>query len=153
MFTSGTTGDPKGVVLTHANIVSNIISARNLVPPGPHYKLLSMLPLSHMLEQTVGLYLPLHNGATVCYATGRHSSAILKTMRGQGISTMVAVPQVLSQILQGIEREVERKGAWSKWQRAHSIARRLPYVLRRLVFKEVHKSLGGKLDFFICGGA
>ena len=153
MFTSGTTGDPKGVVLTHANIFSNIISARSLVPAGPHYKLLSLLPLSHMLEQTVGLYLPLHNGATVYYPAGRHSSAILKTMRRQGISTMVAVPQVLSHILQGIEREVERKGQWSKWRRAHRIAGKLPFTLRRLVFKNVHKNLGGKLDFFMCGGA
>lgn len=153
VFTSGTTGDPKGVVLTHANILSNIVAARSLVPPGPHYKLLSLLPLSHMLEQTVGLYLPLHNGATVFYPAGRHSSAILKTMRRQGISTMVAVPLVLSHILQGIEREVERKGQWSKWQQAHSIAGKLPFALRRLVFKDVHKSLGGKLNFFMCGGA
>ncbi|MEJ1934918.1 AMP-binding protein, partial [Nostoc sp. NIES-2111] len=68
VFTSGTTGRPKGVALTHANIMSNVRAASAVVPPDMPLRFVSLLPLSHMLEQTVGLFLPLMTGGEVHYS-------------------------------------------------------------------------------------
>ena len=153
VFTSGTTGEPKGVILTHRNIVANVQSARDLIPEDSRYRLLSLLPLSHMLEQTVGLYLPLLNGNTIYYPTSRQSSVILKLMRRHRIITMVAVPQMIGLLLDGIEREARRQAKSRQWQRAQRLAGHLPLRMRRYLFRRVHRSLGGCFEFFICGGA
>ncbi len=153
VFTSGTTGNPKGVMLTHANIAANVASLDGIIPRGRPYRVLSLLPLSHMLEQTVGLYLPLYYGATIYYPPGRHASAILRTLQKRRIVTMVVVPAVLEMLLRAVEREVQRRGRWQAWQRMHALAARLPFPARRLLFRQVHRSLGGCLDFVMCGGA
>jgi long-chain acyl-CoA synthetase len=153
IFTSGTTGEPKGVVLSHRNITANVAALDGIFPRGPHYRLMSLLPLSHMLEQTGGLYLPLSYGATVYYPVSRQSSVIFKTLKRQRIVSMVLVPQVLDIMLKGIEREARRSGRWRQWVRAHRLATRLPIPARRWLFRSVHRRLGGSLKFLICGGA
>ncbi len=153
VFTSGTTGEPKGVMLTHANIVADIRSARNLIPADSRYRLLSILPLSHMLEQTAGLYLPLSFGATIHYSQSRHPATILKILQQHHITMMAVVPQILRLLLDSIEREVSRQGKTSEWRRAHRLAERLPMAVRRQVFRDVHATLGGAFRFFVCGGA
>src|SRR4051812_46569699 len=77
IFTSGTTGAPKGVMLTHDNILANVASSKESLPIAVGEPLLSLLPLSHMMEQTAGLLAALAAGATIYYATSRRSSAIL----------------------------------------------------------------------------
>jgi long-chain acyl-CoA synthetase len=153
VFTSGTTGSPKGVMLTHANIAANVASLDSIIPRGRHYRLLSLLPLSHMLEQTVGLYLPLSYGATIYYPPGRHPGAILRTLQKRRIIAMVVVPAILQILLRAIEREVQCRGRWQDWQRLHALAAHLPVPTRRLLFRQVHRSLGGCLEFVMCGGA
>jgi long-chain acyl-CoA synthetase len=153
VFTSGTTGDPKGVVLTHANIIANVESARTIIPETTRYRLLSLLPLSHMFEQTAGLYVPLLFGNTVYYPLSRQPPVVLKTLRRHRVVTMVVVPQILRMLLAGIEREVRLRGKERQWDRAHRIAARLPMVMRRQLFRSVHAQLGGSLEFFMCGGA
>ena len=152
VFTSGTTGTPKGVVLTHRNIVANVESARMLVPQRRH-RVLSILPLSHMFEQTVGLYVPLVLGSTIHYAASREPPVLLKAMQRYGITSLLVVPQVLELMLNGIEREVQRLGKTQQWERAHRLAPHLPFRLRRRLFGSVHRRLGGHLEFVICGGA
>jgi long-chain acyl-CoA synthetase len=152
VFTSGTTGNPKGVVLTHRNIVANVESARMLVPQRGH-RVLSILPLSHMFEQTVGLYVPLLLGSTVHYAASREPPVLLKAMQRYGITSLLVVPQVLELMLNGIEREVARLGKTQQWTRAHRLAPHMPFRLRRRLFASVHRRLGGHLEFVICGGA
>ncbi len=153
MFTSGTTGQPKGVILTHGNITSNVLSAARAVPIKPHYRLLSLLPLSHMLEQTVGLLAPLSGGASVFYAQSRQPAAVLRAMREQRITTVLLVPQALKLFMDAIESRAREQGKERVWQTLQRLSPRLPMRMRRTVFGRVHRELGGALEFFICGGA
>lgn len=153
MFTSGTTGEPKGVILTHRNIVSNVLAYAQVISSAPSSRLLSLLPLSHMLEQTAELITLLKIGATVAYPASRQPTAIFRTLREQRITNMVVVPQILQVFWNAIEREVSKQGSERVWQRLLHVSPRLPSALRRLVFRSVHRKLGGCLEFLICGGA
>lgn len=152
VFTSGTTGEPKGVVLLHRNITANVDAVVELVPNRP-FRLISLLPLSHMFEQTVGLYAALKIGSTIHYPSSRRAPVVAKAMRRNKISAVVAVPQVLELLMHGIERAVDRRGQVRRWEAAHRIAPALPLRARRVLFRTMHRSLGGHLDFVMCGGA
>ena len=153
VFTSGATASPKGVVLTHGNIVANVRSAYAALLPTRDFRLLSILPLSHMFEQTAGLFLPLSVGASVHYTTSRQSPVILKTLRRHEVTAMAVVPQVLELLLEGIEQEVRRRGSLTSWRAAHRLAPHLPLPARRLLFRRVHRELGGHLELVVSGGA
>ena len=153
MFTSGTTGDPKGVVLTHRNILSNVQAVRELVLVKPSYRLLSLAPLSHMLEQTGGMLVPISSGATVVYPVSRQPSIIFKTLKSNKITNIVLVPRALQLFMNAIEREVRARGKEKQWQLLHRVAPRLPVPLRRLLFRAVHRKMGGQIRFFMSGGA
>src|SRR5919199_5168758 len=153
IFTSGTTGDPKGVVLTHGNILANVDGVVRVFPANPDYRLLSLLPLSHMFEQTVGLLVPLTYGARVVYPCSRQPAVIFRDLARQKITTLVAVPQMLHLFMAAIEREVDRNGQRARWERAQRIAAHLPLHARRFLFRGVHRRLGGALTLLISGGA
>ena len=114
IYTSGTTGIPKGVVLTHGNIYSNIETLRK----GFGFKLkhISVMPLSHMLEQLSGLFLPLSNGSTILYPNSARYSDLIDLIRYKKINAMIAVPGILD----GLKKAVEsRQKSWRKlfgWQ-------------------------------------
>lgn len=152
VFTSGTTGTPKGVILTHRNIIANVRSASRLVPDRP-YRLVSILPLSHMLEQTIGLYVPLLLGGSVHYTPSRHPRVLARAWRRHRVTALALVPQVLEVIYQNIENEVASQHRERSWRLAHRLAGTLPMPLRRILFRRVLAELGGKLEFVICGGA
>ena len=153
IYTSGTTGDPKGVVLTHRNIVANVLAAAEMVPGKPSYRLLSILPLSHMLEQTVGLLAPLVGGASIAFPQSRRSTVIFRAFKDHRITTMLMVPQVLQLLSNAIEARVKEQGKERMWRSLHRVAPWLPMALRRRLFAPVHRQLGGSLKFIICGGA
>ena len=153
VFTSGPTGRPRGVVLTHENILSNVLATSEIVDRDRHWRLLSVLPLSHMLEQTVGLYVPLLLGSTIHYGIALKPPHIRKAIQRYRITSMVVVPKLLELLMQGTEREVRRRGRWSRWQRLNHLSEHVPMLLRRILFARVHRELGGALEFFISGGA
>ena len=153
MFTSGTTGDPKGVMLTHRNLTSNIEGISQYITCDTSSRLLSILPLSHMYEQMGGLLAVLHYGASVTYPTSRQPTVLARTMRERQITTMLLVPQGLELLMNGIEREVRRQGKEALWGKLLKLAEKTPYPLRRRLFGRVHKQFGGKLDFIVSGGA
>ena len=153
IYTSGTTGDPKGVILTHRNIVANVMASAEMVPGKASYRLLSILPLSHMLEQTVGLLAPLAGGASIAYPQSRRSTVIFRAFKDHRITTMLMVPQVLQLLNNAIEARVKEQGKERMWRFLHGVAPRLPMALRRRLFAPVHRQLGGSLKFIICGGA
>jgi long-chain acyl-CoA synthetase len=152
VFTSGTTGTPKGVMLAHDNVVASIESFHRIIPPLRH-RLVSLLPLSHLLEQAVGLFYALSVGADVLYVRSRNPRVVFDALRAHRVTSMVVVPQVLDLFWSAIEREVERAGRAALFGRLRSIARRLPAAARRLIFRSVHRQLGGDFRLFVSAGA
>ena len=152
VFTSGTTGTPKGVMLSHDNVVASIESFHRIVPPMDH-RIVSLLPLSHLLEQAVGLYYALDVGADVLYVRSRNPRVIFDALREHQVTSMVVVPQVLDLFWSAIQREVDKRGRAASFDRLRRVARRLPARLRRLVFRSVHQQLGGHFRLFLSSGA
>jgi len=152
IFTSGTTGTPKGVMLAHDNVVASIASFHRIVPPMEH-RLVSLLPLSHLLEQSVGLYYALSVGADILYVRSRNPRVIFDALRDHRVTSMVVVPQVLDLFWSAIEREVGKRGRETAFSRLRSIARRLPMRLRPRLFGSVHRQLGGHFRLFLSAGA
>ena len=152
IFTSGTTGTPKGVMLSHDNVVASIESFHRIVPPMEH-RLVSLLPLSHLLEQAVGLYYALDVGADVLYVRSRNPRVIFDALGDHRVTSMVVVPQVLDLFWSAIEREVGKRGRTEAFERLRRVARRLPVPIRRWLFRSVHRQLGGHFRLFLSSGA
>ena len=152
IFTSGTTGTPKGVMLTHDNVAASIESFHRIVPPMEH-RLVSLLPLSHLLEQAVGLYYALDVGADILYVRSRNPRVIFDSLREHRVTSMVVVPQVLDLFWSAIDREVAKRGRTRTVERLRAVARRLPFVARRWLFRSIHAQLGGHFRLFLSSGA
>lgn len=153
MFTSGTTGTPKGVMLTHRNLMANLQSICKVVPGEPNDRLVSILPLSHMYEQMAGLLMPLNAGANVTYEPSRQPATLFKTLKDRRVTMLLLVPQALDLFMTGIEREVRRQGKERIWGWMMKVAPKLPVWARRRMFGSVHSQLGGQLRYIISGGA
>jgi long-chain acyl-CoA synthetase len=152
IYTSGTTGTPKGVMLSHENVSASIETFHRIVPKMEH-RLVSLLPLSHLLEQSVGLCYALSVGADILYVRSRNPRVIFDALRDQRVTSMVVVPQVLDLFWSAIEREVGKSGRTNAFNRLRGITRHLPIGLRRLLFRRVHAQLGGQFRLFLSAGA
>jgi long-chain acyl-CoA synthetase len=152
VFTSGTTGTPKGVMLAHDNVLASVRAMHKVVPPIEH-RVVSLLPLSHLFEQAVALCYALDVGASVLYVRSRNPRVIFEAIRDHRTTSMVVVPQILELFWTAIEREVEKSGRAVSFNRLRRIARRLPYSLRRLLFRSLHQRLGGGMRLFVSSGA
>jgi long-chain acyl-CoA synthetase len=152
VFTSGTTGQPKGVMLSHANIASNATSAVEVVDMHAQDCALSILPLSHMFEMTIEVAL-LNCGARIVYARSLAPETLLKLLSTQHATCMVLVPQALQLFLNGIERQVRRQRRERAFELLLRVAAHLPFRARKLLFSSVHRRFGGRFRFFVSGGA
>jgi long-chain acyl-CoA synthetase len=152
IFTSGTTGTPKGVMVAHDNFLATISTIHEVIPRIEH-RVVSVLPLSHLLEQGIGLLYALDVGASILYVRSRNPRVIFEALRDHRVTTMLLVPQVLDLFWSAIEREAEKSGRAKLFGLLRRIARRLPYPLRRLLFRSVHRQLGGELRLFVSAGA
>ncbi|MEK6225688.1 MAG: AMP-binding protein [Chloroflexota bacterium] len=153
VFTSGTTGDPKGAMLTHRNILSNAIAATQIFPIGPKMRLLSFLPLSHMFEQLGGFFCVLLAGASVIYPTSRQPAVVRRTFKERKVSMVLITPAVVKSLMLAIERSAEAQGKKELFEKLRRVARHLPMALRRVVFFSVHRQFGGRFRYIISGGA
>ena len=153
VYTSGTTGDPKGVMLTHRNITTNATTLAGVVPLGPETRLLSILPLSHMYGLNPGFLAPLTAGASVVYPTSLQPPVLARTFRERRVTMLLAVPQVVKLLNNAIERRVDADGRRATFERLHAVARHLPMWARRLLFRPVLSRLGGALEYLAVGGA
>jgi long-chain acyl-CoA synthetase len=153
VFTSGTTGDPKGVMLSHRNVASNAAALTSVVPLGPETRLLSILPLSHMYGLNPGLLAPMLAGASVVYPTSLQAPVLARTFRERKVTMLLAVPQIVKQLNNAVERRVDASGKRATFERLHAIARHLPMPLRRLLFRPVLSRFGGGLRYLAVGAA
>jgi long-chain acyl-CoA synthetase len=152
IFTSGTTGTPKGVMVAHDNLLATLEAINRVLPPLEH-RIISVLPLSHLFEQAIGLIYALSVGADILYVRSRNPRILFEALRSHRVTSMILVPQVLDLFWSAIEREVDRSGRRTTFDRLRRIARRLPYRARRLIFRSVHHRLGGGMRLFVSSGA
>jgi long-chain acyl-CoA synthetase len=152
IFTSGTTGEPKGALLTHGNLIGTLEAAHNGIPDQEH-RAVSLLPLSHLLEQVATVYYAMSVGAHVLYIRSRNPRVIFEAIRDHRTTTLVLVPQILDIFWAAIEGEVARQGRLTAFNRLRRIARHLPYPVRRRMFARVHRQLGGSLNLIVSAAA
>lgn len=152
VFTSGTMGQPKGVVLSHFNIASNAQAALKVVKITFMDRILSILPLSHMFELTIEMAI-IHAGGNIVYARSLAPDTLFKLLATQKITCIVLVPQALQLFMNGIEREVRRQKKELQWELLHKLASHLPFQWRHILFGSIHKKFGGHFRLFVSGGA
>ena len=153
VFTSGTTGEPKGAMLTHANLVANATALREVFPFQPDERLLSILPLSHMFEQTCGLLAPFLAGASIVYPVSRQPAVLMRTFREFRVTMLLVVPAGLKLLDSAIARKVEASGKAATFARLHRVAPRLPRFLKRVLFRPVISQFGGRFRTLAIGAA
>jgi long-chain acyl-CoA synthetase len=152
IFTSGTTGEPKGVMLTHGNLIGTLEAAHNLLPEQEH-RAVSLLPLSHLLEQVATVFYAMSVGAHVLYIRSRNPRVIFEAIRDHRTTSLVLVPQIIDLFWAAIETEVARQGKLAAFNRLRLVARRLPYPARRRLFAQVHRQFGGSLNLIVSAAA
>lgn len=154
LFTSGTTGTPKGVMLCQRNIVSNIMDTCRIAHILPEDKTLSILPIHHTYECTYGMLLVLYRGASTAFCEGLHY--IAKNMNECHNSVFIAVPMLLEMIHSRIWKQAAKKGQEKTLRRLFAVSRKMRVIgldLRRTLFKAVLRQLGGNIRMFIIGAA
>lgn len=164
VYTSGTMGRPKGVMLSHRNILTNITGIIDAYPVYEADSLLSVLPLSHMFERTAGYYLPLYVGAVVIYCRGINELA--QDMAEQRPTVIMGVPRLFERILKRIDerlassplkRWIFHQAAKSGWRRFKKEMRFYdPLILKTIypkIAKPLSERLGGRLREAVVGGA
>ena len=163
-YTSGTSGRPKGVMLSHANIIGNVTSCQKTGMARASDTFFSILPLSHMFERTGGYYLPLSLGAKVAFARG--VSTLADDLASQAPTAMFAVPRIFEKFLERIRQTLATSPA-KQWLFAQCAARgwrvaqhRASLVdaiaapwLRTVVAKPILARLGGRMRLTVIGGA
>lgn len=169
VYTSGTTGRPKGVMLTHENLLWNAFYASQCADFGPHEVFLSFLPLSHTLERTGGYYLPMLLGAEVAYA--RSIALLAQDLLDIRPTVLISVPRIYERMYCRIQDGLAKKGplarmlfklavrvGWRRFEREQGRAGWHPELLLwplldKLVARNVTQKLGGQLRLAISGGA
>ncbi|HLZ40159.1 MAG TPA: AMP-binding protein [Candidatus Sulfotelmatobacter sp.] len=160
VFTSGTTADPKGVVITHGNVLANIapleremrayLKYERLVHP---IRFLNLLPLSHVFGQFLGMFLPPILGGTVIFQEELKPSEVMSTIRRERVSVLVSVPRVLQSLKQKIERDLEDAGRIAAFRTKFASSRYRHFLLRWWIFRAIRRQFGWKFWAFISGGA
>ncbi len=151
LYTSGTTGDSKGVMLSQKNVIYNGIQSGEVQNIPEHFRFLSVLPLSHTYENTIGLILPIMNGANITYLRKPPTASVLiPAMQSVKPDLMLTVPMIIEKVYKNsILPQIEKK-AFTRILHSNRITRKLVY---RLAGKKLYQTFGGNLKFFGIGGA
>ncbi|MEK7772310.1 MAG: AMP-binding protein, partial [Pseudomonadota bacterium] len=169
IYTSGTSGRPKGVMLSHHNILTNAYSCLQVVPVSSDDLLLSFLPLSHTFERTAGYYVPMMSGATIAYT--RSIQQLQEDLLTIQPTLMISVPRIYERVYAGIRAKLAEGSGFARW--LFNLAVDVGYsrfeyhqargnwrfthclwpLLKKLVASKVMNKLGGRLRFVMSGGA
>jgi len=177
-YTSGTTADPKGIVLSHNNYVANVRQAYTLMDIPPTYTTLLILPWDHSFAHTAGIYSMMGKGASLAsIQVGKTGMETLKNIPGNikeiKPNMLLSVPSLASNFKKNIEKSIRDKGflvnlmfkhalsisykynhdGWTKGSGLTSIYKPLMKLYDKILFRKIREGFGGRLDFFIGGGA
>ncbi len=164
VFTSGTTAEPKGVVLTHANVVGNLVPIETEIRKYLKYerlvhpiRFLNLLPLSHVFGQFLGIFLPPLLGGTVVFDNTFNPTEVMATIRGERVSVLVAVPRMVESLKQKIERDLDDRAdnVYSREDFAarYAAAKNQHFLRRWWTFRDLRRQFGWKFWAMISGGA
>ncbi|MGB7293737.1 MAG: AMP-binding protein [Thermodesulfobacteriota bacterium] len=159
IFTSGTTGTPKGVQLTCGNVMSNVEAVLSQIEVSTKDNILNILPLHHGFSCTAGLLTPLFAGATVTFSQSLKSIDLLSTMRETGITIFPGVPKLFTLLDREIFKKVDslslvpRMLFWVFYTLSNWVREATGVRIGRLLFKKIHRPFGDRLRFFVSGGA
>ncbi len=160
IFTSGTTADPRGVVISHGNVLANIEPVEREIQKYLRYerifhplRFLTLLPLSHVFGQMLGVFIPPFLAATVIFIDSLKPSGLVDVIRDERISVLVAVPRFIESLQREILRQMERDGRTPQFNEHFTRAEKDHFLLRWWRFRKIHSLLGWKFWAFISGGA
>jgi len=158
LYTSGTTADPKGVMLTHANLLGECTAVFGVIKIGPTDAILGVLPLFHALAQMANLLLPLVKGAKVVYLETLNTTELVRALRERGITAFACVPQFYYLIQERIQKEVAQKGmlaqaAVRNLMRFTRLARAVGWNSGKLFFRPIHQMFGSRMRYLVTGGS
>lgn len=154
LFTSGTTAQSKAVMLSHKNIVSNLMDIAAVIKIDENDTFLSFLPMHHTFECTVAFLHAMYKGAATAFCEGiKHIADNIKEYR---ITAMISVPILYENMYKRLMKAIEKQGKMEKVQKGIKITQfllKFGIDIRRKVFKDIHNNFGGKLRLFVAGGA
>jgi long-chain acyl-CoA synthetase len=151
LYTSGTTGNSKGVMLSQKNIISNVIQSGAIQTITEDFKFLSVLPLSHTYENTIGFLLAMYHGACVTYLRKPPTaSVLLPALKKIRPTIMLTVPLIIEKVYRNSILPTIKKKAFTRVLHAFKPTRKL---VHRLAGKKLYETFGGRLQFFGIGGA
>jgi long-chain acyl-CoA synthetase len=160
VFTSGTTAEPKGVLITHRNLLANLNPLEEEIEPYLKWerlvhpiRFLNLLPLSHVFGQFMGMFIPPLLGGEVFFQSSLNPSQIIETIKRERISVVVTVPRILDALREKIERDYEARGKLAELRERLESSAGKHFILRWWGFRRIHRMLGWKFWAFISGGA
>jgi long-chain acyl-CoA synthetase len=160
VFTSGTTSEPRGVVLTHGNFLANLGPIEGGIVPYRKYekwfhpvRFVTLVPLSHVFGQFMALFIPPLLGATVVFEPSANPGEIIRTVKKERATALITVPRMLDTVHAGLEREFEAHGQSDWLRKTFNRANGEKFLRRAWRFRRVHRQFGWKFWAFICGGA
>ena len=160
LFTSGTTSEPRGVVLTHGNFLANLEPLEDGIDEYRKYerwvhpiRFVSAVPLSHVFGQFMTLFVPPLLGAAVVFENSTSPTEILRAIARERATALVAVPRILDAVRTAMEQQIDARG-WRSWfTKTYFKAENEPFLRRVRRFRRLHRRLGWKFWAFISGGA
>ncbi|HKW65024.1 MAG TPA: AMP-binding protein [Candidatus Acidoferrum sp.] len=160
LYTSGTTAEPRGVVLTHGNFLANLEPLEQGIEEYRKYerwfhplRFATLVPLSHVFGQFMALFVPPLLGATVVFEPSTNPGEIIRTVKRERATALIAVPRMLDLVRSGLERELEGGGQSSWLRRTLEKANGRKFLRRAWMFRRIHRRFGWKFWSFISGGA
>ena len=158
IYTSGTTADPKGVMLTQANFQGEVEAVFNWVTLGPTDAFLGVLPMFHVLAQMANLLLPLVKGSRVVYLETLNTTELLRALQERNITAFAVVPQFFYLIHERIFQEVEKRGSltvkiFKSLMQCNRMLRKVGINAGPILFAKVHATLGSKMRYMVTGGS
>jgi long-chain acyl-CoA synthetase len=160
VFTSGTTAEPRGVVISHGNILANLEPLEREIGNYRRYerifhplRFLNLLPLSHVFGQFLGIFVPQLLAATVIFQDTLNPTEVLQVIKKNRVSVVVAVPRLMESLKDKIQRDMEAAGQLEWFQQQLAAAKDEHFVKRWWRFRTIHSRFGWKFWAFISGGA